>query len=367
MPARCMQIGIAAALLCGLAGGAFAQNFMREEIRIPMAAAGPRGLEALVVRPDQLGRYPLALISHGSPRDAAERRKMSPFAFMPQAIEFARRGWAAVIVMRRGYGGSAGNWMESSGPCNDRDYVTSATTSAADLRAAIADLTRRDDIDATRIIGVGQSAGGFATIALTADPPANLLAGISFAGGRGSRADHDVCQEDRLVEAMRSLGRRSRLPMLWVYAENDKFFGPALARRMHNAFVSAGGTAEFVMAPPFGRDGHTLFSLAGIPDWTPIADRFLGANRLVFRESLLPPPPLPALDPPASLSPAGRKSFDSYRAAPPRKAFAVSPGGAYGWRSGRRTADDAKEGALGACREHGKDCRIFAVDDANLR
>jgi len=367
MLARGLQFGIAIALLSDLAGSAFAQSFTREEIRIPMAAAGPRGLEALVVRPDQPGRYPLALISHGSPRDAAERRKMSPFAFMPQAIEFARRGWAAVIVMRRGYGGSAGNWAETSGPCNNRDYVASATTSAADLRAAIAHLTRREDIDATKIISVGQSAGGFATVALTADPPANLVASISFAGGRGSRADHEVCQEDRLVEAMRNLGRRSRLPMLWVYAENDKFFGPALARRMHNAFVSAGGSAEFVMAPPFGRDGHMLFSLAGIPDWTPIVDRFLKANRLVLRESLLPPPPLPALDPPASLSPSGSKAFDSYRAAPPRKAFAVSPGGAYGWRSGRRTADDAKERALSACRERASDCRIFAVDDANLR
>ena len=133
---------------------------------------------------------------------------MSPFAYMPQAIEFARRGWAAVIVMRRGYGGSAGNWVETSGPCNNRDSVTSATTSAADLRAAIAHLTRREDIDATRIVGVGQSAGGLATVAFTADPPANLVAGISFAGGRGSRADHDVCREDRLVEAMRNLGRR---------------------------------------------------------------------------------------------------------------------------------------------------------------
>jgi hypothetical protein len=121
------------------------------------------------------------------------------------------------------------------------------------------------------------------------------------------------------------------------------------------------------MTPPFGRDGHLLFSLPGISDWTPIVDRFLNANRLVLRESPLPPPPLPALDPPANLSSSALKAFDSYRAAPPRKAFAVSPGGLYGWRSGRRTADDAKQRALDACREHARDCKIFAVDDASLR
>ncbi len=45
-----------------------AQDYTREELRIPMAAAGPRGLEALLVRPADRGPYPLALISHGAPR-----------------------------------------------------------------------------------------------------------------------------------------------------------------------------------------------------------------------------------------------------------------------------------------------------------
>ena len=57
---------------------------------------------------------------------------------------------------------------------------------------------------------------------------------------------------------MRKFGQQSRLPTLWVYAENDKYFGPALAKRMHSAFVSAGGAAELVIAPPFGKDGHSL-------------------------------------------------------------------------------------------------------------
>ncbi len=44
-----------------------AQTYREESLRIPFAAAGPRGLEALLVRPDDGRRYPLALISHGTP------------------------------------------------------------------------------------------------------------------------------------------------------------------------------------------------------------------------------------------------------------------------------------------------------------
>jgi hypothetical protein len=84
-----------------------------------------------------------------------------------------------------------------------------------------------------------------------------------------------VCKEERLVEAIRRFGQQSRLPNLWVYAENDKYFGPALAKRMHAAFVSSGGNAKLVIAPAFGKDGHTLFSLGGTSEWSPIVDDFL--------------------------------------------------------------------------------------------
>ncbi len=59
--------------LRGDAGDAAADELYREELRIPMAAAGPRGLEAVLIRPAGTRRYPLALISHGTPRDESER------------------------------------------------------------------------------------------------------------------------------------------------------------------------------------------------------------------------------------------------------------------------------------------------------
>ena len=112
-----------------------AQEYTREDLRIPMAAAGPRGLEALLIRPAGGGPYPLALISHGAPRDGSARAGMTVNGLYRQAAEFARRGFAALIVMRRGYGTSGGQYAENSGPCANRDYLRTARTPAADLRA----------------------------------------------------------------------------------------------------------------------------------------------------------------------------------------------------------------------------------------
>jgi thiol-disulfide isomerase/thioredoxin len=53
-----------------------------------------------------------------------------------------------------------------------------------------------------------------------------------------------------------------------------------------------------------------------------------------------PVPPLP---------PAGQAEYRAYLEAPDHAAFAVAPGGAWGWVSGQRSAAEAKAAALAAC------------------
>jgi dienelactone hydrolase len=354
----------AAVLLIGCAAPAAAGPFLEEELRIPYPAAGAQGLEALLVRPNDAGRHPLALINHGSPRTAADRPNMAPYSMLPQAIEFARRGWAAVVVMRRGYGGSGGGWAEEFGPCGNPDYLPAAHNAAADLKAATAYLAQRPDVDKSRVIAAGVSAGGFATVALTADPPPGLAAAISFAGGRGSPEPDEVCGEDRLIDTFRALGKTSRVPMLWVYAENDHFFGPAVAQKLRQAFTASGGQVDFVRAPAFGDDGHFLFSQAGIPIWSRYVDAFLTLQNLAPRETPLPLPPPPALAPPAALGANGRKAFADYLVSAPHKAFAFARDGSFGWQSGLRTTEMARDNALKSCGQHGKACVLGFVDDA---
>ena len=342
-----------------------ADEFHQEEFRIPFESSAG-SYEALLVRPDEPGRFPLALVNHGSPRTGADRPNMTPLAMLPEAVEFARRGWAAVVMMRRGYGGSNGGWAEDYGACNNPDYGAAAAGAAADLKAATAYLIRRPDINPSRIISAGVSAGGFATVALSADPPPGLVAAINFAGGRGSLKPDEVCGGDRLVETFRELGGKSRVPMLWVYAENDHFFGPQRAQQLHQAFTSAGGKVEFIRAPAFGDDGHSLFSRAGIPLWTAYVDAFLKEQKLVWRPSLLPARAPPALTAPNALSASGKKSFADYLVSPPHKAFAVAQDGSYGWQSGQRTPQAARDNALKSCLQHSKTCDVLYVDDAGV-
>jgi dienelactone hydrolase len=352
----CFAVGLALAF-----APARAAQFYTEDLRIPLAEAGPQGLEAFLVRPAGSKRYPLALLSHGTPRSFADRATMNAHKYYGIALEYARRGFAALIVMRRGYGTSPGGRVDSVGGCANAAYLPAAAVAVADLRAAIDAMARRPDVTTTGMIAAGHSAGGLATVALTAQPPPGLVAAISFAGGRGSRDDdEDVCNEDGLVQAFASFGKTSRVPMLWVYATNDLYFGPDLARRLYAGFRAGGGNAKFVTAPSYGDDGHYLYSVAGRPQCTPYVDAFL-RERGLTHDMLSPPDPLP---PPGHFSDAAKAEFARYLASTtPHKAFAVSPNGGYGWRSGRNTVDDAQRDSLAACMKWSPTCTLYAVDD----
>jgi dienelactone hydrolase len=346
--------------------GVQAQGLVENAFRLPTKDAGKKGLEAVMVRPNEPGPHPLAVLTHGTPREANDRPGMSPWQMIPQAREFARRGWTTVVVLRRGYGDSGGGFDEDAKACSSRpDYYDSGKESAKDLREAIAYLSKLPEVDPSRIISVGISAGGFATVALTADPPPGLMAAISFAGGRGSKRPDEVCHPEELIRAFRDFGKRSRTPMLWVYSENDHFFGPQIAQGFHQAFTQAGGKASFIHAAPFRRDGHGLFSLGGIPIWTVMVDDFLKSQNLLLRTTLLSLPEPPDVPPPAGLKPAGIEEFRLFLTLPPYKAFAVSSDGHFGYVFGRRSEKDAQKLAKEHCAENGSTngpCALVSVD-----
>lgn len=323
-----------------------------EPVRLPVLfESGVRlELEALVVMPDGAQQLPLALITHGSPRDGSIRRRMSAGQMSFQAEELARRGYVAVVVMRRGYGTSEGAWAESSGRCEAADHERAARESARDLRAAMRTLASWPQVDAARMIVIGQSAGGIGTVALAAEPPRGLQAVINFAGGRGSRGPNDICSEERLVDAYAALGRTARVPSLWIYSENDTYFGPALAQRMFSAFRSKGGTGEFRLVPAFADDGHALFSRrTGVPQWRPLLDTFLRRHGLPTWDAPPSEPVVADLPPPPQLAPRDHAQWQRYLDAADNKAFAIAPGGRFAWRAGYPRLEDARAAALATC------------------
>jgi dienelactone hydrolase len=251
------------------------RSFVIESLRIPDEKAGPAGLETLVVRPSRTGTLPLLILAHGKSSTEAERKSQSPNILLAQAEEFAKRGWAAAIVMRRGYGHSGGEFAENIRSCQYPDYLVAAKAGARDLRTAISYLAQQSYVDPSRILAVGHSAGGLVVIALAADPPSGLVGAINFAGSMGHIVDDDICQPGMLVSTFWILGKKSRIPTLWVYAENDHSSPLPIAQSCYEQFTAAGGKAKFIAAPPYGKDGHYLFSRAGIPLWTRYVDEFL--------------------------------------------------------------------------------------------
>jgi dienelactone hydrolase len=216
------------------------------------------------------------VLNHGLPRDPTERRLGGRTRFAAQSRWFTERGFAVLVPMRRGYGDSEGPWTESEGACDEPDFLRAGAETARDIGAAVRFVSARADVDPRRVLLVGVSAGGFGALALASQGGEGVSGVVSFAGGRGSLAPGRNCSPQRLVTALGVFGSTTRTPTLWLYAENDTYFAPWLARDMREAFVKRGGKADLVVLPAFGGDGHGLFaSPQGIPIWAPHVESFL--------------------------------------------------------------------------------------------
>ena len=253
-------------------------------IRVPMTISRPAGLqrltlEATLYRPAGPGPFPLVILSHGTSRNPQQRvgRRLR---YDAQSWEFVSMGFAVVIPMRRGYGHSEGDYAEVEGPCDCSNFYEAGQESAKDLRATVEYVSTLPFIDRERLVLVGHSSGGLASLILASQGLPGVRGVINFAGGRGSKQGMN-CSPDRLVEACAQAGRTTRTPTLWIYSENDSYFPPWLAREMCGAFHQDGGRAEFIMLPPFCEEGHFLFTdVRGLALWTPVVSRFL--NELGF-------------------------------------------------------------------------------------
>jgi dienelactone hydrolase len=322
-------------------------------------------------RPAGDGPFPVVVFNHG--RAASRVKRAVPPRFRSTAIArfWIRRGFAVLVPTRLGYG-DAGldpdpEWSGSS--CDGRNYEVPLAAMIEQVGATLEFAKSLPWADTRRILVMGQSYGGLASIGFSARGFPGVLAAINFAGGGGGdpvNRPGRPCSPQRLTAAAANSGKRATVPMLWLYAENDKYWGAEWPRRWHAAYTMSGGKAEMTMFPPVGEDGHRLID-QGFALWRPVVDGF--AAGLGF------PPPRSAKAPPASnyahVSDTSKLPFvkdsvksDGYRKfldADVPRAFAVSPGGAWGWRSG---VADAMDQALANCAQRKtRQCRLYAVDD----
>jgi dienelactone hydrolase len=247
---------------------------------------------AYVIRPVGDGPFPLLVMNHGVSLDPKERSYFPVIEFRDAALWFAKQGYVVVVPVRPGYGASAievperglfGLFFSGVGDCSDVNF-RDAGLAIASLNMWVIDyMTTQPFIKRDGVVVVGQSGGGWGAIALASQNPKPVRAIIGFAAGRGGHFNgkpNSNCAPDSLVEAVTQFGRTARIPMLWIYVQNDSYFGPELAKRLATAFQVAGGNVEYHLLPNFGEDGHFFIdSPDAVRIWAPLVSEFLGRQR----------------------------------------------------------------------------------------
>jgi dienelactone hydrolase len=343
-----------------------APHLVEKEMYVPSPGATAPGLDVLEVYFNVPGRHPLAVLTHGTSDDPQVRAHLTPWGQQSQAQWFARRGYVVFVVIRQGYGRSSGKQDSTHGGCGSRggSFQETGEASVTDLAAVMRYAATLPEVDATTIVSAGVSTGGFAQVALSADPPPGVKAAISFAGGRGGDGHEHNCDLGALIGAFGSFGKSAHkhgdLPMLWIYSQNDHWFTPAMAQKFEEAYTGSGATNQFVMAPPDGEDGHHLY--AHVAAWSDTVEAFLKAHNLLpLGDLLLPEPRAPDIPMPAVLQAKDEEMWKRFLLAAPYKALVLEVSGKLWLAAGIFDQSLADEQAKDRCKKGGGDrCEVIA-------
>jgi pimeloyl-ACP methyl ester carboxylesterase len=255
------------------------------DLRIPVTDedGSTTDLEGRACRPATDAPATVVVINHGSP-PGRDRPFMHLFPCDDEASAwFLTRGYVVVEALRRGYGATGGEWAESYGPCDDADYIDAGREGARDIAAIVRAAEAFSFARPTGAIVVGQSAGGWGSLAFASQPHPDVAAIILMEPGRGSDRHGDAgsnCSPDRLIAAAGFFGRTERDGLLWISTANDSYFAPPLVTAMQAAFTAAGGVATLRHLGPYGREGHHLFfGPGGSAIWGPVVTEYLGSRR----------------------------------------------------------------------------------------
>ena len=327
-----------------------------------------RTIPVTVYLPPGEGPFPLLVLNHGRATSPEARAQTRRFRYEQQARYFVGKGLAVMVPTRVGYGSAMLDEFdpEYSGGCS-APQVGAMSLAASDQVLAVVQAARSlPEVDTSRWWVAGQSVGGLTSVATVMRRPEGLQGGINFAGGTGgdpkARPGRPCAVPQIASQWRRALPGQP--PMVWLYWENDLYWGAEHPRQWHRAFTEGGAQAEFVQLSPVGEDGHLGFA-RDMDRWTAVVDRFLG--RWGLNRPALPPVPLPSgfaaveeADKVPISAAQRNKPYATFLASSKPRAFAIGTSGSVGHASG----DWAMGRALGFCQARsGQPCRLYAVDD----
>lgn len=352
---------------------ALAQDLHEQVLRLPVSVKNvygrdeTRSIAITVFKPAGDGPFPLVIMSHG--RATADRRaQQGRQRFEPLARYLVNKGFAVLVPTRVGYGDTYGDFdPEDHGACNAMRVEPVSIAASDQVIAALQFARTLPYVDVSRWVAMGQSVGGLTTVAVAWRNPPGLVGAINFAGGAGGDPKNrpgQPCSPLQIERLWRQHANTVQVPMLWLYWENDKYWGADIPKRWHQAFTEGGGRADLHTLPASGIDGHAGIGI-DMNAWVPLVEVYLARIGFTTSGMMLRPPAThhARIDDVSKLPTSQHNREGAYKrfleAKLPR-AFAVGPKGAAGWATG----DWAIGRALGSCQRRGGDrCRLYAVDD----
>ncbi|MEQ1650461.1 MAG: hypothetical protein ABL898_17925 [Hyphomicrobiaceae bacterium] len=321
-------------------------------------------------RPEGNGPFPIAIVHHGRGPDRTYPSRMRT---NPLVTFLLRRGFAVMVPTRVGFGG-LGQRVDPErgiGRCDDGGLRLQIDAVDAHTLAVLEFSRSQSWVDPSRVLLAGVSVGGYASVAVAGRGRAGVIGVINFSGGSGGNpktSPGKPCNPERIGRALAEAGKGERVPNLWIYAENDKYWGAQYPRDWHKLFVGAGGAGDFVRLPTLD-DGHNTIGL-GFAHWRKPVEQFLSRFGVQAPVMANGPPGsgFAALDDVGRL-PGGSGPSDKLQAAyraflaqdVPRVFVISLDGRAWMWRSG---TTETPQGTLAKCEELAKRaCKVYAVDD----
>lgn len=219
-------------------------------------------LEGMLYRDMELHSWRGIVMTHGRNGPHPERDPREVYNYHRLNLALAARGGAVLFLVRRGYGGSGGNdseFLPTPAECGRE--------AARDLAAGVEQLRQIPGVREEGILVMGHSQGGWAAIGASTLDLKGISAAVNLSGGTnyadmGSGRITDKVQED-WIQGCSELGAAARIPMIWIYSENDRNHPPDRVVSCFQAYVNSGGTGTLHILPPYRENGHAI---AGSPD-----------------------------------------------------------------------------------------------------
>jgi dienelactone hydrolase len=220
-------------------------------------------------RPARRGRFPVVIFNHGS----TGRGTISPGLTLraeAQAHYFVQRGYAVLVPMRKGRGGSEGRYSEPE-QCEAGAVAAGLASALEDVEGVITFVATQPSLQADHIVLAGVSRGGYLSVLYAGQGAQRdrIKGVINFSGGWVGEG----CGTDVNAAGYAAAAPHIPCPTLWLYAAGDRFYGPPAIQGYVRAFTEAGGRATFQLYDPLPSDGHRLVQF--VSTWKPAVDAYL--------------------------------------------------------------------------------------------